>query len=267
MKLYHRRLGQGKPIVIAHGLYGSSDNWMSIATALSNQFEVILVDLRNHGQSPHSPAHSYPDLAADLLELIEDLGIAAPILIGHSMGGKAAMQLTLDHPAKIAKLVVVDIAPTSYITTNSPQLQEHRKIISALQELPLKSIDTRVEAEQLLSKSIKPLAVVRFLLKNLARDEQDNFYWRLNLDALGHNLTNLMGGISLSTEKDNTVDTPTLFIKGEHSPYINVERDKEIISSLFRHHKIVTIPNAGHWVHAEQSALFLEKLKKFLLNG
>ncbi len=269
MKLFHRRLGQGQTVIIAHGLYGSSDNWMTIANALSTQFEVILVDMRNHGQSPHSPEHSYPDLASDLLELINEFHLVNPAIIGHSMGGKAAMQLALDHPDKIAKLVVVDIAPTSYITGENyaPQAQEHVKIISALQSLPLQQITSRIEAEQLLSKSVQPMAVVRFLLKNMERNDLGGFYWKLNLAALDHNLGNLMGGVHPTGHHTAPADMPTLFIKGELSPYINIERDKEVIASLFPQSHITTIPKAGHWVHAEQTSKFLEKLNDFLLRG
>jgi len=266
MKLFYKKVGKGKTIVIAHGLYGSSDNWMSIANALSNQYELILVDMRNHGNSPHHPEHTYPALANDLLELFHDLHLESPILLGHSMGGKAAMQLAIDHPNTISKLVIVDIAPTSYIQEGSiaPQAVEHNKIIAAMQALPISELRSRSEAEEILGKTIHPLAVVRFLLKNLNRDENDNFFWKLNLGVLSQNIDNLMGDLSFATKNEHPAAMPTLFIKGELSPYIDLVQDTEIIHKLFLNANIVTIPNAGHWVHSEQPKLFLKRLSDFL---
>ena len=266
MKLFYRVLGAGRPIVIAHGLYGSSDNWISIAKLLAQKFEVILVDLRNHGQSPHSPSHSYSDLADDLFELFNKLKLSHACLIGHSMGGKAAMQFAINHPNKLKSLIVVDIAPKSYADTNgyAPQAKEHLTILSALRELPLRELTSRSEAEELLSNKIPSLQTRQFLLKNLDRDENNIFYWKLNIDALWQKLPSLMGGIKITEGYTPSQEFPVLFIKGEQSQYIDVAEDKQMIDQLFPSAKIITIPGAGHWIHAEQPKLFIEAVEEFL---
>jgi len=266
MKLFYRVIGKGRPIVIAHGLYGSSDNWMSVAKELSENYEVILVDLRNHGQSPHSPSHSYSDLADDLFELFNKLGLSQASLIGHSMGGKAAMQFALNHPDKLKSLIVVDISPKSYADANgyAPQAKEHFGILSALRELPLSELTSRAEAEALLANKIPSIQIRQFLLKNLDRDENNKFSWKLNLNALWQKLPALMGGIKTPENYIPIQGFPVLFIKGELSPYIDLETDKPTINELFPAAQIISIPEAGHWVHAEQPRLFIQAIEGFL---
>ncbi len=265
MKLFYRELGAGRPIVIAHGLYGSSDNWLSIAKLLAEKYKVILVDLRNHGQSPHSPSHSYSDLADDLFELFNKLKLSNASLMGHSMGGKAAMQFAINHPDKLRSLVIVDISPRSYTDANgyAPQAKEHFSILTALRELPLSELRSRGEAEEILSSKIPSLQIRQFLLKNLDRDENNKFVWKLNLNALWKKLPSLMGGIK-TEDYIPAQNFPVLFIKGEQSPYIDVIEDKPIIKELFPSAEIISIPGADHWVHAEQQKLFFEVIEKFL---
>jgi len=266
MKLFHKILGEGSPIVIAHGLYGSSDNWISIAKELAQKHQVILVDLRNHGQSPHSNSHSYSDLADDLFELFNKLNLTQATLVGHSMGGKAAMQFAINHPDKLKALIVVDIAPKSYADANgySPQAKEHLAILSALRELPLSTITSRTDADEWLSNKIKSLSVRQFLLKNLDRDENNKFVWKLNLDALWQKLPALMSGIKTPVNFASIKNLPVLVIKGELSPYIDKKEDLPLFENLFIGSIITTIEGAGHWVHAEKPQQVIDAIENFL---
>lgn len=253
-KLYFRKMGSGRPLVILHGLFGSSDNWLSIGKALSEEYEVFLVDQRNHGQSFHSNDHNYEVLAQDLLAFLKDQKLAGsktkPILIGHSMGGKTAMTFALGHPDALEKLVVVDISPRGYNV-------HHDSILDGLKSINLTDITTRKEADEVLAKSVPELGVRQFLLKNLARSGE-GFEWKLNLDALEKNLERIVEEV-----KGEPAEIPALFMKGEHSNYIR-DTDKLLISKLFPNSTVVTIHDAGHWVHAEQPEAFLETLKSFL---
>ena len=247
-------MGSGRPLVILHGLFGSSDNWLSIGKALSEEFEVFLVDQRNHGQSFHSIEHNYEVLAQDLLAFLKDQGLenadTKPILVGHSMGGKTAMTFALRHPDALEKLVVVDISPRGYNV-------HHDSILDGLKSINLSDIATRKEADDALAKSVPELGVRQFLLKNLARTGE-GYEWKLNLNALEKNLERIVEEV-----KGEPVAIPTLFMRGENSNYIR-DTDKPYISELFPNSTVVTIHDAGHWVHAEQPEAFLETLKSFL---
>lgn len=266
MKLFHKILGEGSPIIIAHGLYGSSDNWISIAKELAQKHQVILVDLRNHGQSPHSNSHSYSDLADDLFELFNKLNLNQATLLGHSMGGKAAMQFAVNHPHMLTALVVVDIAPKSYADASgySPHAKEHLAILSALRDLPLSTITSRSDADEWLSHKIQPLSVRQFLLKNLDRDENNKFIWKLNLDALWQKLPALMSGIKTPENFTPITNLPVLIIKGELSPYIDKEEDLPLFQKLFVASEIITIEDTGHWVHAEKPKQVIAAIENFL---
>jgi len=264
MQLYYREIGTGTPMVILHGLYGSSDNWITIGRELSSKYRVILFDQRNHGQSPHSPSHAYNHLAEDLLELLQSLGLSKIILMGHSMGGKTAMLFASQFPEMISKLIVVDISPASYSNSKDFSSQErvHQQIITALHSLNIEALTSRQQADELLSKMILDLRVRQFLLKNLKRETDGKYSWMLNLDGLSQNLHQLMG--SIFGETDNVkIQIPTLFIQGEKSPYITPPH-QDVIKNHFENYQLVSIPNAGHWVHAEQPEQFLQEINKFL---
>ncbi len=254
--LFFRKMGQGPPLVILHGLFGSSDNWLTIGKALSEDFEVFLVDQRNHGQSFHNSTHTYQALAGDLEQFLTEQNLSGgngsnkPVVIGHSMGGKTAMTFALHHPELIGKLVVVDISPRGYGV-------HHDAILDGLKALNVGSLSSRKEADEALAEYVPEAGVRQFLLKNLARNN-DGFEWKLNLPALENNLENIVAEVS-----GEPVHMPVLFIKGENSRYIRDE-DKERIAGLFPDSKIVTIHGAGHWVHAEQPEAFLNTLKAFL---
>ncbi len=260
MELFYRELGQGQPVVILHGLYGSSDNWMSIARELSKDYRVILVDQRNHGQSPHSMSHTYNDMAKDLKELLDKLAIERVSLLGHSMGGKTATLFTSQYPDMVYKLVVVDILPFAMDVNRHEQ--EHGKILSALLMLRPELASTRSELDAALAEHVKSKPIRQFLLKNLKRDKGGAYQWTLNVEAISYNLSHLMGAV-FSADNKSTIDVPTLFVKGEMSGYI--PKDSEtLLEGMFSDYRISTVPNSGHWLHAENPNFFIDVVEKFL---
>lgn len=253
MKLHFRELGTGAPLIIMHGLFGLSDNWQTLAKYFAQKYKVYLVDLRNHGRSPHSPDFNYSLMVQDMVELIRDQHIHNPAVLGHSMGGKVAMQLALHHSELVSKLMVVDIAPRSYPP-------HHQDILTALHNLDLSIVKTRSEVDEALAKHIPEQDVRLFLSKNLYRQEDNSFAWRMNFPAIETNIA------EVGKETTGTVPflKPTLFIRGGNSRYIKPEKDTEPILKLFPEAKIETIPNAGHWVHAEAPEPFYKLVVDFL---
>lgn len=261
MKLFFRKFGQGLPLIIIHGLYGSSDNWISIGKKLAENFEVFLIDQRNHGKSPHSTEHNYQLLKEDLREFMDNQSIEKAIIMGHSMGGKTAMFFAVDYPERVSRLIIVDISPLSYKTTKAYNLLAHKTIISAMCNLDFRGITSRKEINDILAKSIPENRVRQFLLKNIKRSKNNEYSWSLNIKTIKNKLANIMDGFNENQAK--ITDFPVLFIKGENSDYI-LDNDKKAISQFFPFAKIETIPNAGHWLHAEQSEIFLGKITDFI---
>jgi esterase len=251
MKLYYREMGQGLPLVILHGLFGSSDNWLSIGKVLAEHYHVYLVDQRNHGQSPHSDTFSYDAMATDLASFFEERGIDRALLMGHSMGGKTAMLFTTRHPEKVEKLIVVDIAPKDYPV-------HHDTILDGLNALALDSLQSRNEADALLSHYVPEMGVRQFLLKNLARTDK-GFEWKINLPVITASIDIIGEGL----DEGDHYEGPVLFIDGEKSNYIK-EGDAPLIHTHFPKANIVTIRGAGHWVHAEKPEEFLQTVQTFL---
>lgn len=249
--LSYKEMGEGKPLVILHGLFGSSDNWITVGRELSKNYRVYLVDMRNHGDSPHSDTHSYESMAEDLLSFLDEKNLERPLIIGHSMGGKAAMNFAVNHPDRFEKLVIVDIAPKAYPV-------HHRAILDGLMGIELDTLESRKEADQKLAKSIPEKPVRQFLLKNLMRDKEGRYNWKLNLKALDANLETIGAGM----EEHYTTDKPVLFIRGEKSNYIQ-DNDSITIVALFPNSSIETIKGAGHWVHAEKPEEFVETVTSF----
>ncbi|WP_026999090.1 alpha/beta fold hydrolase [Eisenibacter elegans] len=254
MELFYRVLGQGDPVVILHGLFGASDNWMSIAKTLSENYTVYLLDQRNHGQSPWSDEWDYSAMSRDLYAFLETQQIHNPYLIGHSMGGKTVMWFAASHPeVALRKLVVVDIAPRSYPI-------HHDEIIEALNSLDLNAHTSRSALDQALAQRLPQPMLRQFLLKNLERDGQQ-FRWKINLPIISQKLENV--GQGMDNQGFAPVQVPTLFIAGANSDYIQ-EGDYALMAQLFPQMQVSVIAQAGHWVHAEQPDTFTEVLSGFL---
>jgi esterase len=237
-------------LLIVHGLFGSGRNWRAIAKRLSAGRQVITVDMRNHGASFWDASHSYPDLADDLASVLSQ--IPGPVdILGHSMGGKAAMVLALRNPANLNRLIVADIAPATYTHSHSANIE-------ALQGLEISNLTRRSEADTLLGEKIPDAATRAFLTQSLVLSDTGN-RWALNLDALGANMENLVGFPDVA----GSFSKPTLFIKGGLSDFIMPEHMQKI-ETLFPNFIIREIANAGHWVHAEAPRAFTESLSDFL---
>lgn len=241
-------------MVIMHGLFGSLDNWAGIAAQLSDAFSVFLLDLRNHGRSPHVPEISYPAMAGDLLEFLDQQGIFEAHILGHSMGGKVAMQFAGSYPERVSRLVVADIAPKAYPP-------HHKEIFEALHAIDLDSLESRQQAQQQLEARIPQPSVVQFLLKNLGRDEQQRFRWKFNLDAISRHYGQILGNVSIAHPYEGL----TCFIAGEKSNYIQPE-DRPVILSHFPAAQIEYLAGAGHWVHADAPEQFTGIVRNFLLS-
>ncbi|QMU27039.1 alpha/beta fold hydrolase [Adhaeribacter radiodurans] len=252
MKLHYRDLGQGTPFVILHGLFGLSDNWQTLAKYWSQKYHVYLLDLRNHGRSPHSTDFNHDLMVEDLAEFITDHQLVNPVVMGHSMGGKAAMNFALSYPEKVNKLIVVDIAPRPYPV-------HHQDIINGLNAINISTMTSRSEAEAALLPYIPEADTRLFLLKNLYRKEDNTFGWRMNLASIEQNIEEI--GREITAEVPFT--KPTLFIKGGNSRYIQ-EKDYPAIQRLFPQSQIVAVENAGHWVHAEAPEKFYQLVVDFI---
>jgi esterase len=252
MELYYREMGEGQPLVILHGLFGFSDNWQTQAKKFSEYYRVILVDLRNHGHSPWSPDFSYALMAEDLTQLVQKLGLQQVILLGHSMGGKVAMHFAQKHPNYLAKLIVVDMGVKSYP-------MHHQHILEAFNRIDLTRMSARSEAEQLLRQFIDSEGVRQFLLKNLYWKEKGKLSWRVNFPVLEAAMPEI-----LSALPEDEVLVTTLFIRGALSNYI-LEEDISDIESYFPDSSVVSIENAGHWVHAEAPDDFVDCVLGFCL--
>lgn len=254
MELFYKSYGAGHPLVILHGLLGASGNWHTLAgNAFSKHFRTLAVDQRNHGRSPHSSVLDYPTMAADLAALLSQLGLPSTHLLGHSMGGKTAMQFALSYPQRVDKLVVVDIAP-------KPYPPNHRYIFDALRALDLSAYDSRSAIDQALASAIPSVPVRQFLLKNLESDGRGGYTWKMNLEGIYGNYDKVNAGL----ESDGVFDGPVLFVRGGASDYVD-EADLSSIRAHFPAAELATVPGAGHWVHAEAPEAFTEVVMDFLV--
>ena len=254
LTLNYKKFGEGKSVIILHGLFGMLDNWKSFARKLSSHFEVFIIDQRDHGKSPHTDTFDYTTLAEDINQFIVRHNINPYALIGHSMGGKTAMQFVNDHPGAVNKLIVVDIGPNK-----NPE--NHQTIFKALKSIPVDQIESRSEAEEILEKFIDEQSIRLFLMKNLSRTPEGGYKWKMNLDLLISNYSNILAEIPFYYP----IDIPTLFVKGGQSKYID-EENIDKIHDVFLHHEIFEFPDAGHWVHAEKPDELLDKTRLFLDN-
>lgn len=253
MKLYFKKIGAGQPLLIIHGLFGSSDNWGTLGKKFAENHTVYLIDQRNHGHSNHDEIMNYEAMAEDLMELINDENIKNPILLGHSMGGKTAMTFTQKFPSVLAKLIVADIGVKGY-----PMHHEH--IIEGLNSIDLNLVKSRGEATKILANHVKEFGIQQFLLKNLYWKEKGVLAWRMNIPVIVKNMSSILGEIP------NVVSqTTTLFLRGEKSNYI-LEDDFDNISDVFPNSTFETIYNAGHWLHAENPNDFYSIVSEFIEN-
>lgn len=255
LKLHCETLGEGADLVILHGLFGSLENWRGSARLLARHFRVWLVDQRNHGLSPHSSEFHYGAMAEDLHALLDLHALERVHLLGHSMGGKTAMLYAALHPDRVDRLIVEDMGPGGY----GPH---HDEVFRGLLALPLGQLRSRSEADKLLRDTIPVDEVRRFLLKNLYRQADGTWAWRCNLSVLFGSYRHLLSALPL----DAPVVCPTLFVKGALSDYLDPSRNDDLLE-LFVQRRHVTIQGAGHWVHAEQPAAFLQAVQSFLLDG
>lgn len=258
MKLYFRKAGEGKPLLILHGLFGSADNWNTLAKKFSEKYLVYAIDLRNHGLSPQSEDWNYKIMARDVLELINAEGLTKVNIIGHSMGGKVAMNLAFNYPELIDNLIVVDIAPRYYPP-------HHQEVIEAILAVDLKNSNSRKDAEITLRNKINNEAVVQFLSKNLYwKDSEDkkNLAWRMNVEVIAKKIEEV-GQENILPMNDEAKNIKTTFIKGELSNYIKAD-DEILIKETFNAVNIIEIKNAGHWVQAEKPEEFYKTICEIL---
>ena len=255
MELNYKSLGQGEPLIILHGLFGTLDNWQTLAKSWAEHYLVYLVDLRNHGRSPQVDGLSYPAMAQDLHDFMEQNWIHKAHILGHSMGGKVAMEFALTYPDMVDNLIVVDIAPRLY-------RPGHDDIFAALFAVDLKTIESRQAAEAILEQYIDEWGVRQFLLKNLSRMKEGGFEWKMNLPVIYRDYTNILK----PPTQEGPFEGPTLFIRGEKSGYVNDE-DILRIQELFPRSALHTISGAGHWVHADQPEVLKAIVMEFLEKG
>lgn len=242
----------GTPLLLLHGLFGSADNWGSIARYFAQKGPVISVDLRNHGRSPHHESQTYAEMAADVLAVCDHLNLEELHVLGHSLGGKVAMQFAMQWPQRVSKLIVVDMAMRAYADVHTP-------LIDAMLAVDLHQCASRGDVDKALAPAIPNLMVRQFLLTNLHKVD-DRLQWRLNLAALKANYGQLQSALLPPVATGLTM--PSLFIRGERSDYVNAQ-DIHTISQHFTQAHFVSLPT-DHWVHAEQPQLFMQTVEAFL---
>lgn len=253
MQLNYVKQGNGYPTLLIHGLFGSWENLNGLAKSLQDDREVILVDVRNHGRSPHAESMNYLDIMNDFIELMDALDLTQFDVIGHSMGGKIAMLLALLHPNRVRRLVVLDVAPVTYDA-------RHNSIFDALLSVPLGEIDGRKQADAILASSISEAGVRQFLLKSLHKNDEGNYRWRFNLEALHKHYADIVAFPSV----DSQFTGPTLFVKGALSNYILPEHRSQI-TQYFPNSKARVISGTAHWLHAEKPQMVNQSVRDFLL--
>ena len=251
MQLFSRKVGEGQPFVVLHGVFGSSDNLFTVCKKIAEAgFEVHILDARNHGQSPRSEEFSYEVMAADLNEYLLANNLNNPIILGHSMGGKTVMTFAQNY-TNFSKIIIVDIAPRFYPT-------HHNHILAGLAAIDLEKITSRKEAEDIFSGYVSDFGEKQFILKNLYRTEEGGFDWRINVPVISKEIYQIGGEIIL----DKKVDKPALLVRGSESSYVT-DADFEYFKSSFVNAELQTIDGANHWVHATKPVEFVEAILKF----
>ena len=251
--IHFTSFGSGFPLIILHGLFGSLDNWATLARRFADHFHVLAYDARNHGRSFHDDEFTYAAMAEDLAEFMHSQNIARAHILGHSMGGKTAMQFAATTPERVGKLVVVDISPGAYGN-------RHDAILEAMNAIDPGSLRSRDEADNALASGIPDHATRQFIMKNLARNERGGFRWKLNLPVL----TARYGETGRALPPGTRCDCPTLFVRGERSTYLT-DDDMGMIATMFPQSRLATITGAGHWVHADNPDALYGAVVQFLL--
>jgi esterase len=254
MILNFKSYGQGPALIILHGLFGSLDNWVSHARRLSDEFSVYILDQRNHGKSPHAEEWDYQIMADDLADFMDQHGIYQAHLLGHSMGGKVVMQFAMDHPERIDRLVVADMAPKAY----EPH---HTLLLKTLNGIDLAPITNRAEVESMMRPGIPSPGVRQFLLKGLGRNGEKDLRWKFNLPVISEKYADVL----LPIELEFPFEGPTLFISGGKSDYV-LKKDHAEIRAGFPQAQFYVIAEAGHWLHADAPDAFLAEVRRFLLD-
>lgn len=255
-QLNYQQLGQGEHIVLIHGLFGSLENLNMVAKALSQDYCVTSVDVRNHGNSFHQEGMTYNELAKDVITLLDSLSISSCHLLGHSMGGKIAMQIALNYPQRVKKLIVADIAPVEYPA-------HHLSIIKGLQSINLTKVKKRKDADGQLAQYVEDIGVRQFLLRNITMNEQGQFLFKCNLNNIEQGYQQIMKANKV--QNGQQFEGKTLFIKGGNSDYI-LAKYQHTITTLFPNAKAKIIQGAGHWLHAEKTVAFNKVVVDFLAN-
>jgi len=256
IQLTHRDLGGSglPPLIILHGLMGSSRNWQTLGRELSERYHVFALDLRNHGTSPHSDEMTYQSMAEDVILWMQSQHIEKAIILGHSMGGKVAMVAACRYPMYISKLLVIDIAPKAYYWP------AHRSEFSAMKKIDLNHIATRLDAEKVLEADVPSLALRKFLVTNLEKTAQGNWQWIVNLDVITKAVDHLESNPLAPAEQ---YLGPTCFIVGGKSNYVKIE-DEPAVRSVFPEAQIVTLQEAGHNPHMDSKDAFLKAINDFI---
>ena len=253
MDLFYREYGSGPPLVILHGLLGAGGNWHTLARRVFGVTHRVLVpDQRNHGRSPHGDAFDYDTLTDDLEDFLNARGLAKTTLLGHSMGGKVAMEFALTRPERVERLVVVDIAPRAYP-------DRHRHILDAMRSVDPSTLGRIADVREAVRLLIREPDVVELIVKNVERREDGSMAWAVHLDSIEQHYAHIMDGLDTWA----TYDGPTLLVRGDRSDYV-LDEDMETVRAFFPNAELKTVPDAGHWVHADHPAAFSRLVRRFL---
>ena len=264
MKLFYRKYGAGPPLIILHGLYGSSDNWVTIAKNISNHCTVYLPDQRNHGNSPHDDRHDYESMSEDIFELVTDLGLKKFTLAGHSMGGKAAMMFASKWPDMLDGMLIADVSPFTDDRRRTAARYENLTILKAILGTDLSKASSRNEVETALERHIQSEKVRELIMKSLRRNDSNNFEWKLNAGALLNNLDKIVDGVPFQKVGNQQImGFPVIFLKGENSDYIKAGELTDI-TRIFKAAELKIIKNAGHWLQADNPQAVTDALLELL---
>lgn len=259
--LNFRKTGHGPVLVILHGLYGASDNWISIAKKLEERFTIFIPDLRNHGKSPHTSTHTYQDMVGDLFQFFSDHHLKEATILGHSMGGKLAMMFAAEYPELITGLIVADISPKNYNSEDKPfkTVLQHELILGLMEELNLVTVTSRKEIDYFLSDKLENSTLRQFLIKNIHRNKAGYFEWKINVPVLKYALNSITSDVNSDwfANLKPILNYPVTFIRGLDSDYIT-DQDIPLLKDIYPEARVIDISGAGHWLHAEQPQKFIE---------